>query len=126
MYKKLVLIICLLFGVGSAFAFNICLNQQASCQTGEDKSFEEPPIHASIKGEEEPCLCEDEMNCEWFNINEHIVEPTGALHYSPNYHSPYYSCVVKDKHLWYPDPKVRCDRHHTARVCYALYSWEMR
>ena len=76
------------------------------------------------EGEEEPCLCEDEMNCEWFNINEHIVEPTGALHYSPNYHSPYYSCVVKDKHLWYPDPKVRCDRHHTARVCYATYFWE--
>ena len=51
MYKKLVLIICLLFGVGSVFAFNISLNQQASCQTGEDKSFEEPPIHASINGD---------------------------------------------------------------------------
>lgn len=51
MYKKLLLIICLLFGVGSTFAFNISLNQQASCQTGEDKSPEEPPIHASINGD---------------------------------------------------------------------------
>lgn len=51
MYKKLVLIICLLFGVGSAFAFNICLNQQASCQSGDIKSPEEPPIHASINGD---------------------------------------------------------------------------
>ena len=51
MYKKLVLIICLLFSVGSAFAFNICLNQQASCQSGDIKSPEEPPIHASINGD---------------------------------------------------------------------------
>lgn len=75
------------------------------------------------EGEEEPCLCEDEMNCEWFNINEHIVEPTGALHYSPNYHSPYYSCEVLDKYLINKD-KVMCDRHHTALVCYATYFWE--
>ena len=51
MYKKSLLIICLLFGVGSTFAFNISLNQQASCQTGEDKSPEEPPMHASINGD---------------------------------------------------------------------------
>lgn len=75
------------------------------------------------EGQDEPCLCEDEMNCEWFNITEHIVSETGALHYSPNFHSPYYCCVVKDYFLLYPDPKVFCDRYHTARVCYAHYTW---
>ena len=51
MYKKLVLIICLLFGVGSTFAYNIGLARQASCQSGNIKSPEEPPIHASINGD---------------------------------------------------------------------------
>ena len=73
---------------------------------------------------DEPCLCEDEMNCEWFNIHEHIVEPTGALHYSPNYHSPYYSCVVNDNYLWDEKEMAICDRYHTVRVCYAKREWE--
>lgn len=76
------------------------------------------------EGEEEPCLCEDELNCEWFNIHEHIVEVTGALHYSPNYHSPYYSCEVNDKYLYDKVIEKMCDRHHTALVCYATYYWE--
>lgn len=49
--QKLVLIICLLFSVGSTFAYNIGLVRQASCQSGNIKSPEEPPIHASINGD---------------------------------------------------------------------------
>ncbi len=48
MYKKLVLIICLLFGVGSTFAYNVGLVKQACSQSGDEKYSEEPPIHASI------------------------------------------------------------------------------
>ena len=51
MYKKLVLIICLLFGVGSTFAYNVGLVKQACSQSGDEKYSEEPPIHASINGD---------------------------------------------------------------------------
>lgn len=71
----------------------------------------------------EPCLCEDEMNCEWFNINQFIVEEDGDLHLSPNFHSPYYSCEVKDNYLWNKVVDMMCDRYHTALVCYADYYW---
>ena len=51
MYKKLVLIICLLFGISLAFAEYICMERRASYGSGEVKSSEEPPIHASINGD---------------------------------------------------------------------------
>lgn len=73
---------------------------------------------------DEPCLCEDEMNCEWGFITGLIVSDTGYLHLSPNYHSEYYSCEVKD---YYLEDKQHgdsiCDRYHTALVCYADYYW---
>lgn len=72
---------------------------------------------------DEPCLCEDELNCEWFYITEFIVSDTGNLHLSPNYHSPYYSCEVRDNFLWDKVVDKMCDRYHTALVCYADYYW---
>lgn len=73
---------------------------------------------------DEPCLCEDELNCEWFNINKFIVLDDGELHYSPNYNSPYFYCTVNDKYLMSKIPYEICDRYHTARVCYAKVQWE--
>lgn len=73
---------------------------------------------------DEPCLCEDELNCEWFNINRFIVLDDGELHYSPNYNSPYYSCIIYDRFLRSKEPDEICDRYHTARVCYAKVQWE--
>ena len=72
----------------------------------------------------EPCLCEDEMNCEWYSINTFIVDDDGEWHNSPTYDSPYYYCVVKDNVLRdKTNNDVICDRYHTARVCYARHHW---
>lgn len=72
----------------------------------------------------EPCLCEDEMNCEWSSINDFIVANDSTWHNSPNYNSPYYYCVVRDNILI---DKLHgdsiCDRYHTALVCYAKHYW---
>jgi hypothetical protein len=73
---------------------------------------------------DEPCLCEDEMNCEWYNINRFIVDDDGELHFSTNLHCEYYSCTVLDHYLQDKNHGDSiCDRYHTARVCYADYFW---
>ncbi len=71
----------------------------------------------------EPCMCEDDLNCEWIGINTYIVSESGEKHYSPTYHSPYFECTIEDHTENCPDCKTICYRFHTARVKYAGYYW---
>lgn len=67
----------------------------------------------------EPCMCEDRLNCEYMNVDEFIVNDLGPLHYSPNYHSPYFECIVNDVALY--KENLIYGRLHVAEVKYANY-----
>ena len=73
---------------------------------------------------DEPCLCEDELNCEWSNITNNVVLETGPKHYSPAYHSPYFYCTIHDEYrLCDEGCRSVCYRFHTLEVVYANYYW---
>ena len=69
-------------------------------------------------GETEPCLCEDELNCEYFYINNCFKEETGEMYYSPNLHSPFFECIVEAVHVEKPSDLGRL---HVAHMVYANY-----
>ena len=75
-----------------------------------------------------PCIGHDEWNCYWRNIRRLICLPSGPLHYSPTYHSPYNQCQIIDRDL-YPKSASSIeidfitDLVHTARVRYCGAHW---
>ena len=77
-----------------------------------------------FNGMDVPCIERDEMNCYWRNIRRLLVLPTGPLHYSPYYHSPYNQCELIPRDLY---PKIEEQYNtvyvHTARVRYCGVSW---
>lgn len=76
--------------------------------------------------EEEPCICWEELNCYYYNVNQFVVHENGPLHNSPIYNSPYFECSFKGAHLYNPqenDPQKRSVRIHALTVTYAGYQW---
>jgi hypothetical protein len=73
----------------------------------------------------EPCLCEDDLNCEWSNITNNFVLQTGQKYYSPTLHSPFFYCTVHDEWRLCDNNgcKAVCYRFHTLEVVYALFYW---
>ena len=72
---------------------------------------------------DEPCMCEDDLNCEWISINTFIVSDSGEKHYSPTFHSPYFDCTIIDHTDNCLESRTICYRYHIARVKYAHYYW---
>lgn len=80
--------------------------------------YERLPLYVS-----EPCLCEDELNCEYEDINEFIVNDSGPLHYSPICNLPYFECVVTDELVYKNESDtIPIGRVHVANVKYAEYT----
>lgn len=69
-------------------------------------------------GAPEPCLCEDELNCEYVNIKNDFSLSNGNKYYSPTYGSPFFECIVNDEIVG-KDPIV--GRFHIVHVTYANY-----
>ncbi len=68
----------------------------------------------------EPCICWDELMCYYNSVNQYVVSPNGALHSSPTYSSPYFSCSFDWHHLYHNKRSVRI---HRLSVSYAEYDW---
>lgn len=68
----------------------------------------------------EPCLCEDELNCEYVGIKTNVALTSGEKYYSPTYHLPYFQCTVKDVLVCKEDNPPH-GRVHVAYVMYANY-----
>ena len=68
----------------------------------------------------EPCLCEDELNCEYVNIKNDFSLTNGGKYYSPTLDSPYFECRVKD--TYFKDMGL-VGRLHILHVTYANYHY---
>ena len=74
--------------------------------------------------EENPCLCEDMLNCEYIAIKNNITLQSGAKYYSPNNQLPYFKCdVIADSIplLTSKSSSYFLGRVHLANVTYATY-----
>ena len=68
----------------------------------------------------EPCLCEDELNCEYVNIKNDISLSNGGKYYSPTLNSPYFECKVDDTYVKEFGSEGRL---HVVHVTYANYHY---
>ena len=76
--------------------------------------------------DDEPYICWDELMCYYNNVNNYVENTSGALHYSPTYHSPYFECSFDWHHLYNNNgfsTMKRSVRIHSLRVKYADYYW---
>lgn len=76
-------------------------------------------------GDPMPCIDHEEMNCHWRKINKFICNPTGELHFSPIYHSPYNQCTIHFTDF-YPknlEKGYSTVYGHVARVRYCSTQW---
>lgn len=69
---------------------------------------------------DEPYICWDELMCYYNSVNQYVVSLNGALHSSPTYSSPYFSCSFDWHHLYHNKRSVRI---HSLTVLYAEYAW---
>lgn len=66
----------------------------------------------------EPCLCEDELNCEYVGIKTNVALTSGEKYYSPIYHLPFFECYVRD----YMIQKTGSQPHGRVHVAYVVYA----
>ena len=70
----------------------------------------------------EPCLCEDELNCEYVGIKTNVALTSGEKYYSPMRHLPYFECRV-EAHLLEKEDNPPYGRVHVACVKYEDYTF---
>lgn len=73
----------------------------------------------NLSGGPEPCLCEDELNCEYVNIKNDFSLSSGSKYYSPTYGSPFFECRIAGIY----DKNPREFRAHLLHVTYANYHY---
>ena len=78
---------------------------------------------ALLTEDPEPCLCDDELNCEYVGIKTNIALTQGELHYSPLYHLPYFQCIVNGSPIYNNVDYQIIGRVHVAQVTYANYEY---